>query len=662
MSSALRTLMVLAMTAITLAPAFGQDGYEYSAEAERLFRAGLSDFSAGRNASAVSEFQKIIVSLPNSHRITAAYVMCGKALFEEREFLEAGRTLRSFLAMFPTSTYIADAHLTLANVYERIGRRQDALREFHFAWQTLPVPRPQNLLESLVASTDSVLDQATSPLMTRRMLAEATVADERAYFWVKIGEKELEQENIVGAAVAVDTLDRYYPGSPFGVRTALIRSRLTGSTDVKLLALLPLMRKSPPSAAREVANDVYEGILYAVERYGSEEKVPIKVGLETRDTERSAELAGRLVRETAKDKKIVAILGPIFSTTTSAAAAVAQTEGVVLVSPTANANGIAASGQYVFQANPDYGMRGRAMARYAVLVKGLKVLATLAPQDTYNKSLAEAFIREAEALGARVVTQAWYPKGSTDLKSQFVAIRQASMMENAEPMVSFAKVKTNELLKLLEYGIPKKRLDSLLEAGVVVKGTDLFGPNARSILDSLGLTPEFDMTRLDSLEYAASGVQAVYVPIGASSEVGVVSAQMVYYNIQAQLLGSGEWNDLQELDEHKRYCTGLVFDSDTDVDTTGGAYRQFAAGFAARFKRPPTKNVLFGYDTADLVLQQIRNGAATRQSLARNLSYVKDYRGLHSRIGFGADRVNYWLFMLQYDGKAIRRIDEVGIE
>jgi hypothetical protein len=98
------------------------------------------------------------------------------------------------------------------------------------------------------------------------------------------------------------------------------------------------------------------------------------------------------------------------------------------------------------------------------------------------------------------------------------------------------------------------------------------------------------------------------------------------------------------------------------VDTTGGAYRQFAAGFAARFKRPPTKNVLFGYDTADLVLQQIRNGAATRQSLARNLSYVKDYRGLHSRIGFGADRVNYWLFMLQYDGKAIRRIDEVGIE
>jgi ABC-type branched-subunit amino acid transport system substrate-binding protein len=655
-------LMLIVMMAAGFVPALGQGGYEYSAEAERLFRAGLSDFSAGRHASAVSEFQKIIVSLPNSHRITAAYVMCGKALFEEREFLEAGRTLRSFLAMFPTSTYVADAHLTLGNVYERIGRGQDALREFHLTWGTLPIPRPQNLLGALVASMDSVLDQATSPLMTRRLLSEATVADERAYLWVKIGEKELEQENIVGAAVAVDTLDRHYPDSPFEKRIVPIRARLTGSTDVKLLALLPLMRKSPPSAVREVANDVYEGILYAVDRYGSEEKGPIKVGLEVRDTERSTDLAGKLVREMAKDKKIVAILGPIFSATASAAAAVAQTEGVVLVSPTANANGIAASGQYVFQANPDYSMRGRAMARYAVLVKGLTVLATLAPQDSYNKSLAEAFIREAEALGARVVTQAWYPRGSTDLKIQFMAIRQASMMENAEPMVSFAKVKTNELMKLLEYGIPKRRVDSLLEAGGLVKATDLFGPNARSTLDSLGLTPEFDMTRLDSMEYAASGVQAVYVPISSSSEVGVVSAQMVYYNIQAQLLGSGEWNDLQELDEHKRYCTGLVFDSDTDVDTTSEAYRMFAAGFAARFKRAPTKNVLLGYDTADLVLRQIGAGAATRLSLARSLSNVKDYRGLHSRIGFGADRVNTWLFMLQYDGKVIRRIDEVGIE
>jgi ABC-type branched-subunit amino acid transport system substrate-binding protein len=432
--------------------------------------------------------------------------------------------------------------------------------------------------------------------------------------------------------------------------------------DVKIAALLPLVRSGPPSASKEVAEDVYDGIVYALERYGPGGDGQVKVTLETRDTERNPDLAGRFARDLASDRRVIAIIGPIFSNTTSAAAAVAQTEGVTLVSPTANANGIAATGQYVFQANPDYTTRGRAMARYAILEKGFRTVATLAPQDTYGRLLAEAFCREAEDLGAKVVGREWYAKGTTDLKEQLTSLRRAAMMENADPMVSFAKVKTTEVMKLLDRGVPKKRIDSLMSAGAMIKATDLLGPNGRMALDSMGIPPVYDLTMLDSLQFPATGIQALYLPIRNADEVGVVAAQTVYYNLQTQMLGSGEWNDITELSEHRRYCTGLVFDADTYVDTAGDLYREFAAGFAARFKKSPSQNALFGYDTAELILLQIRNGAASRPALARALSQVKDYQGLHSRIGFGQNRVNSWLSIMQFDGKSVKKIDEIGME
>jgi ABC-type branched-subunit amino acid transport system substrate-binding protein len=202
----------------------------------------------------------------------------------------------------------------------------------------------------------------------------------------------------------------------------------------------------------------------------------------------------------------------------------------------------------------------------------------------------------------------------------------------------------------------------LLAAGGVIKASEVFGSNAKSVLDSMGISPEYDLSRLDSCEYPAAGLQAIYIPIAGAEEIGVVSAQLVYFNIPAQLIGSGEWNDLTELDEHKSYCTGLIFESDTYIDTSSAAYHEFVSGYRARFQKPPSRNAFFGYDTADLVLAQIRRGAATRQGLARALAAVGSYPGLHSRIGFGEERVNFWLNILQYDGSAIRRLDEIPLE
>ena len=81
------------------------------------------------------------------------------------------------------------------------------------------------------------------------------------------------------------------------------------------------------------------------------------------------------------DANVVAVLGPISSDEVFASAGVANAKQVTLLTPTATSNGIAAIGPYVFQGNPDYDTRGRAMAAFAWDRLGARKFAVLAPTE-----------------------------------------------------------------------------------------------------------------------------------------------------------------------------------------------------------------------------------------------------------------------------------------
>lgn len=628
-----------------------------------LFREALAAFSAGHSATALALFNRLIREYPESDRITAVLIMRGKALLALSENLECSRAMKSFLATHPYSRYVADAHYVLACAYEGVGRRGEELEELKAAWSAMPRPPVRSLMQAIVRALDSLVDRTMGAGDVERNLAGIGEPWLRAYFWVKIGELENARENSNGVARAMDTVALRYPDHPFAERAAALRKRIEGTSNLRVAAVLPLMNGSGPSAGKEIARDVADGFQIALDFYQRNPSVRTSVKLDTYDTKRDPKLAANIVRTAAADPSCVAILGPVFSSTATTAAVAAQTSGIPLISPTANANGIAAAGAFVFQSNPDYESRGRAIARYAVLVRGFQRLAALAPSDSYGKLLAEAFVREAQRLGARVLAQEWYTHGVSDLHDQFAAIRRAGMAEEAEPLVAFSgKFGVSDRLHLMDLGVPRKRIDSLLSKSARVRAVDLLGSRARVLMDSVGLTPAFDLSRADSLEYPVSGVQAVYVPIASSAEIGVVSSQFVYFNLRAQLLGSGEWNDAAELHEHRRYCTGIIFESDSYVDTAAAGYREFLEGFRERFDRQPSRNVLYGFDTGQLVLALIRNGAATRSALARTLAMMKDFQGLHAKIGFSSSRVNMWLSILQFGGEGVERIDEVRVE
>jgi ABC-type branched-subunit amino acid transport system substrate-binding protein len=632
-------------------------------DAETLFSRGVSAYDQRHYREAADLLAQLPTLFPQSSRTTGALIMRSKALFALGENMESAKVARTLLSDYPASAYCADAHFVLGSIFSRIGRKEESLKELALAYGALPRPVPPRLQEALGCLVDTVAGMNLSIGEVRNALQDARTREYHARLLLVLAEKYAAMENTRVSRGVLDSLLSEFPEVQGEPRVMNLLGRIAERSNVKLGVLLPLMQKDPPTASKEIAGDVNDGIQYAAEKFSQDPYQRIKVTLITRDTERDPASASRYAREMSTDLGIVGIIGPMFSTTTSAAAAAAQAAGVPLITPTANANGISAAGPYIFQANPDYEMRGRAMARYAVAKKGYRTVAVLAPSDAYGKYLADGFIDEAKHLGASVATVQWYERGKSDLSSQLRNMRKAGLRLGSDAFINFGgRKKLGELMKLVALGVPVKTLDSLLHKGALVNANALVGPAAASRLDSLGITLVYNEVMTDSLDVPVTAIEGVYAPISTAGEVGVVSSQLVYFNIKAQVLGSGEWNSLPDLDEHRRYTTGVVFESDTYVDTTSAAYQGWAAGYKARFHRRPSKNSLFGYDAADLVLGAIRDGAGTRQALARALSEIREFRGLHSAIGFTSRRVNNCLSILQFDGKNIVYLDEVKVE
>jgi ABC-type branched-subunit amino acid transport system substrate-binding protein len=632
-------------------------------EAEALFLRAVATYDQGLFPEASEQFAQLSAAYPRSARVTAALIMRAKALFWMGENLESVKATRALLSTWPSSTYSADAHQLLAAVYYRIGRVDEALHECSLSWELLAHPAPPRLLESLGSMVDTIATRHLTVEALERAIAQQGTRDYQARLLLNLAEKQAAAENTKAARIALDTLLSTFPEQQGQPRVMKLLAAIAERSDVKLGVLLPLMRNEPPSAGKEIATDVNEGIEYAIQLFARDPSQRIRVTLVAGDTERDPAVAYRLVHEMALDQGIVGIIGPLFSTTTATAARAAQEASIPLISPTANANGIAAAGSFVFQANPDYETRGRAMARYAVEKKGFRRFAVLAPSDAYGKFLADGFVDEARHLGASIVASEWYERGKSDLTSQLRNIRRAGLRTGADAFISFGgKKKLGELMKLVAYGVPVKTLDSLLHKGAMVNAVALLGPYAAARLDSLGISVVYNEVMTDSLDTPITTIDALYAPITSPEEIGVISSQTVYFNIQAQLLGSGEWNSLSGLDEHRRYTSGVVFESDSYADTTSAAYREWAGGYKVRFHHRPSKNSLFGFDTADMVLGAMRDGATTRQALARALSNTRNFTGYHSAIGLSTRRVNNILSILRFDGQNISRIDEIRVE
>lgn len=145
---------------------------------------------------------------------------------------------------------------------------------------------------------------------------------------------------------------------------------------------------------------LFNGIRIAVDEH-NERRAGRPVRMVFRDTGGNGEGAREAVERVVSEGSD-AIIGPLFSDEAEPAGAAAEAAGVVLLAPLATDEGVSTGRRFVFQANPTFPARGRAMARYAVGRLGLDRLGVASVRGTLGADMAGAFATEARRLGARI--------------------------------------------------------------------------------------------------------------------------------------------------------------------------------------------------------------------------------------------------------------------
>jgi ABC-type branched-subunit amino acid transport system substrate-binding protein len=523
---------------------------------ERLFAQAMRDYRRNDYSSAVEGFQQIL-NRPLNQRYSSALLMLGKSHYQLHAYSDAVRSAQRLLREFPYSAFADDGHHLLGNCYLRQGLYLQSAEEY------------VAILES--DGDDRLKGLARTELKT--LLAQHLNSEDRRRLAQGHPDIPLLQE------ASVRVLDRFRVG---------IISSLTGNLS-------------------DVGNEMVQGIRLAVRQ----STLP-NVDLIVEDSKGEPLRAVQAAQQFVEDESVVAIIGPVRSEATVGAAAVANCEEIVLITPTATETGLSNIGPYIFQLNVTPQTQGAAIAEYAIDQLGLRRFAVLAVSDSYGKDLARAFVSEVEYLGGSILSHEWYFEGATDFGQQLTKIREAGLaLEQADSSVWEWKI-----FELKTSGL----IDTTTE--------ELFPP-----VDSI-----------DGLFLAAY-----------AEDIALITPQIAFQKINTQLLGANSWNSEEVVHAGGPYVEGAVFAADFFEGNSSEPFLDFTDAYRRQYGETPTKVAALGFDAMNILLTIFEKGVTFRSDIRDRLANTRHFQGVSGIISFpGGQRANtHVLFLTIRNGKIV---------
>lgn len=149
-----------------------------------------------------------------------------------------------------------------------------------------------------------------------------------------------------------------------------------------------------------------------------------KIRLITEDNQGKPEEAAAVVKKLITQDKVIALIGEVASTRSLAAAPIAQTHKIPMISPSSTNPEVTKKGDYIFRVCFIDPFQGAVMARFTHENLKLKKVAILRDMKSdYSLGLAEFFSKKFKELGGSIVAEQSFQTGDSDFKAQLTQIR-----------------------------------------------------------------------------------------------------------------------------------------------------------------------------------------------------------------------------------------------
>ncbi len=606
-------------------------GVTHNPQAESLFQRALTRYINGNYVEARPAFKEIINQFSANQRTSASRLMLAKVHYKLKKYGPAIAAAVELSEFFPYSRYLADADLVVGDCHFHQKQIYSASVQYARVLSgKASVPLKARAADRLgqMAGTGLLTVQDVERLKEHfgQSIIDEAVAFGKARWPLKLGRRE---ESLKKLSLF---LERHPNGllAPEARRALVPPIRKKVAQPKKPAAKRPTMTQESVHARYKVGviaplkslsgADLRDGILLAREQHplSSGEQVELVFEDSERDPIEAVLAAGRIVAK----YDVIAIIGALTSQETIPLATKVSSLEVPLIAPTASNDRIASLSPFVFQINATPGAQGRRLADYAVRKMRLQFLATLASNDSYGTRIVKEFTARAEELGAEVVVQEWYAPGTKDYQGQFTRMRNAGLA--LQMPESFAD-----------------EVDSLLLGEMVVNHP----PPVPVDPDTVELEP---VETIDGLLVA-----------GGKDDILLIAPQVAFHRINAQLLGSDEWNHDEVARDGGSYVNGTVFVAKYYDQSTLSSVRDFVDAFRTRFGRDQSIAAALGYDAMLTVLSAIERGGTTRERLRERLENLSDVAGATGRITFSrGNRENAGMYVLTIRQGKIRPLSD----
>ncbi len=637
MKVSLIRIIVLVLLAISCVPVFsfaatGQAAGQRAA-AEETFAAAESAYRTGDQSLALSRFRSFVLRHHDSSLTPKAYTFLGRIFLSQNRFADA----LLYLDRIAETERTTEVHLLIGYSLIMAGENSAGLTQLQkVANQTFAPADQQYLFEGMALAYERVGDPLRALYFYHRALAASNNRQkllQRAHY---ILEEKTDAELLSEASFLFDR-------GPIGqdARLQLARRALIESDQQKALQYLQQILSSQISFPwRDEAAQLMDrfsqgswlqrdaiGVLLPMsgryEAFGSLVKRGIDLALKLnnsdnpplrviyRDTEGDPAKARKEATALSNEERVMAILGPLTGAAAITASVSAQQNETPLLALSQRAS-IPQVGPYIFRNSLTTRLQVRALARYAILQKGLHSFGVLAPDNRLGREMAELFSDEVLKLGGLVIDEQSYPEDANDFRAQI----QHLMGKPAKREKVDYRQKSEE-----------ERID------------DLFIP--------------------DHPEYPSTTFDALFLPDYAD-RIGLIAPQLAFYGVQdLPLLGINGWNSPDLLRLAGRYVEGAVFVDGFFLDSPYPFVKEFIDLYIETYGEEPSILEAQAFDSANILFAQLSSpGVTDRASMRKAISEVQNYPGVTGATSFDftgeADKV---LFQLQIKNGGIIQIN-----
>ena len=329
------------------------------------------------------------------------------------------------------------------------------------------------------------------------------------------------------------------------------------------------------------------------------------------DSEGSPEKAAQGVEKLLEEKGVIAIIGPLLSASSEAAAIKAEEFQVPMIN-LSQQESITEKGEYVFRMAMTRRHQADALLKFACEKKGFKHFAILYPEDNYGIEFANLFWDKVEACGGTVEGAEVYQPEQNDFNT--------------------------EVKKLVGLEWPKDRKEEyqLYEEKAKI---DL---NKEEVKESeVKLPPKIDF-------------EALFIPDYAKT-IGQIAPTLAYYDVEkVMLLGPQGWNSPLLLERADKYVEGAIFVDGFYKESENPNVQKFVKEFEGMFNYSPEIWEAQAYDASKLLVTLLEEKEIKdRQELKEALASLSDFKGVTGAATFGSNHdVEKDLFFLTvHNGK-----------